>query len=161
MSWFNVGATAITALGQINQGAAAAASGRLAAKQADYQAGIERENAQAQSVLIRKQRRYVVGSATAAAAASGVVAGEGSSGEINRQIYEDSEQDAYQAILSGNRRERELRLSGVASRTAGSIAQSNSNLQAFGTVLEGGYQAGKANGYFTNKAPATKKAPPP
>jgi inosine-uridine nucleoside N-ribohydrolase len=137
MSWIAVGASAVQAFGQYKSGQAAKAQGEAVAGQLEYQGTVEQNNAMQQAQMIRRAQRNAVGQADTAAAASGIVVGQGSAGEVDRQIYEDSEHDAYQAILSGNRRQRQLDLQAVSARTGGNIAAANANAQAVSTVMGG------------------------
>lgn len=138
---FLVSATAISVFGQLQSGRAAQAQGAMQGQQLDYQAKVERDNALQTAMLIRRQGKYAVGAADVAAAGSGVVVGQGSAGEADRQIYQDTEHDAYQAILSGDRRGRGLEVQAVGARAQGDIAKSNSVMSAAGTVMSSGYQA--------------------
>ena len=137
---FLIASTTISVFGQLQAGQAARAQGAMQGQQLDYQAKVERDNALQTASLIRRQGRYAVGAADVAAAASGVVVGQGSAGEAERQIYQDSEQDAYQAILSGDRRARGLSVQAVGARASGDIANANAQMAAAGTVLSSGYK---------------------
>ncbi len=138
-----------TAAGQIMSGKFARAQANLQGDINDWQAGIERQTALKTAEMIRTAARRQVGSANAAAAAAGVVVGEGSSGEAERYIYEQSEKDAYQAILEGDRRARGLEVGGAFSRAQGRMAEAAGWLNATGTVLQGGYNMMRASGWRT------------
>ena len=152
MSWISIGASAVTAFGQIQAGQAAKTRGGLEGQQLDYQAGVEHDNGIEHARLIRRQQRQIVGSADAAAAASGVVVGQGSAGEVDRQLYQDTEHDAYQAILAGDRKQREAQVKAVGARTGGAMAAANANLAAVGTVLGGAYQGLRGSGWKSGGA---------
>ena len=137
---FLISSTTISVFGQLQSGQAARAQGAMQGQQLDYQGKVEHENALQTATLIRRQGRYAVGSADVAAAASGVKVGEGSAGEADRQIYQDTEHDAYQAILNGDRRARGLNVQAVGARASGDIANTNAQLGAVGTVLSSGYK---------------------
>lgn len=153
MSWISIGAAAVSAFGQYQSGQAAKAQGNLQAGQLNYQGSVEQQNAMQQAEMIRRQQRYAVGRSDVAAAGSGIVVGEGSAGEADRQIYQDSEHDAYQAILSGNRKARSLSLQASGARAAGDMAATNADEQAFGTVLGGAYQGLRGSGWRTGGMP--------
>lgn len=153
MSWINIGASAVTAFGQYQKGQAAKAQGGMQGQQLDYQASVEKDNATQQAEMIRRNQRYAVGSADTAAAASGVVVGQGSAAEVDRQIYVDSEHDAYQTILNGNRRARSLNLTASGARASGDMEASNAEISAAGTVLAGGYQGLRGSGWRTGGMP--------
>lgn len=156
MSWVSIGASAVTAFGQIQAGQAAKTRAGLEGQQLDYQGGVERDTGMEHARLIRRQQRTAIGSADAAAAASGVVVGQGSAGEVDRQIYQDTEHDAYQAILAGDRKQRSLQVQAVGGRAAGDMAAANGITAAAGTVLAGAYQGLRGSGWKSSAAPAKK-----
>lgn len=147
MSYIMAAGTAITAFGQYESGQAAKSQGQMQGKMLEYQGTVERANALQQAALIRRAQGYAIGRADTAAAASGVVVGQGSAGEVDRQIYTDSERDAYQAILGGERRASGLHVSAVGAESAGDVAAANADAQAAGTVLQGGYQMLRGSGW--------------
>lgn len=149
MSYVMAASTVVSALGQYQSGQAAKAQGAMQAQALQMQGEQERDAAKQQAALIRKAQRYAVGTADTAAAASGVVVGQGSAAEVDRQIYQDSEHDAYQALLSGDRRARGLSVQGVGARAAGDMAAANADMQAFGTVLQGGSMMLRGSGWRT------------
>ena len=155
MSWISIGASAVTAFSQIQAGQAAKTRGGLEGQQLDYQGGVEHDNGIEHARLIRRQQRQVIGSADAAAAASGIVVGQGSAGEVDRQIYQDTEHDAYQAILAGDRKQRSLQVQAVGGRAAGDVAAANGITAAAGTVLGGAYQGLRGTGW--KSTPPAKK----
>jgi len=142
-------ATSVTALGQYQQGQAAKAQANYQAGQQDYQAKVEQDDALATAEMIRKAGRRQVGEANAAFAASGVKVGEGSAGEVDREIYQGSEHDAFMSILTGDRRARGLREEADLTRAAGKNAARAGVINAFGTVLGGGYSALRNSGWRT------------
>ena len=100
----------------IGQGASAdlnASSGyqnaMLSTDQAEYDAGQAEQHGQDQARVIRRVGRRVAGSQRAGYAASGVQIGEGSAGQVERETVTDTEHDAYQAILNGQRQALSLR----------------------------------------------------
>lgn len=167
------GATAMGVMGQLNQGEATKAQynaqgamqkmqGDMQGMQLDHSAALAKEDALFQAQMIRKKQKEAIGSADVAAAGSGIVVGEGSAGEADRQIYKDSEQDAFMAIANGNRTANRLnteadfaRAGGANAQTyarvAGDNAESNANMAAFGTVLSGGSKMMNDPGWKTWK----------
>ncbi|MGL4650078.1 MAG: hypothetical protein ACRC1H_11760 [Caldilineaceae bacterium] len=150
MSWINVAIGGSNAFSAISSGRNAQGLGNMQGEVADYQAGVERESSLKLASVIRRAGREQVGRASAAAAAAGVKVGDGSSGEVERQINLDVENDAFQAILEGSRRGRALKLEGVYARTQGSLARSAANVQAVNALAQGAYQ-GHVN--WRNRAP--------
>lgn len=137
---------ALQAYGQYNQGQAARRQGEFVGAQDDYAASVALKDAQTQAQMIRRAGARAVGRADVNAAASGIVVGEGSSGEVDKQIYTDSEHDAYTALLNGSRRARGLQVDAVASRAGGRSAEYASDASAVGTALSAGYKADRAWG---------------
>lgn len=125
----------MSVMGSIQQGQASNAQAQAQAGQMEYSARVARDDALSQAQMIRKQQRYAIGSADTAAAASGVVVGEGSAGEADHQIYQDSEHDAFTSILNGERRARGQDIEASLTRTAGANAEKNGLLTGIGTAL--------------------------
>jgi hypothetical protein len=141
--------TAMSAISQIQQGQAAKNTSDASAALDNYQAKVERDNAAASADLYRKAGRRQVSAADAAFGASGVQVGEGSAGEVDRQIYNDSEHDAYMTLLTGERRAQGLQTQGKLTQASGRAAQAASYMNAAGTVLGGAYSAARASGWRT------------
>jgi hypothetical protein len=142
--------TAMSGFSALQQGKTANAQANMQAQQADYEATIEQQNALRTAAMIRRAGAKQVGQANAAYAGAGVKIGEGSAGETERQITQDYEHDAFQALLEGSRRASGLRLDASMQRTQGKLAQSAGLVNAVGNVLQGGYSALKASGWRTN-----------
>lgn len=150
MSWVMVAVTGMNAFNQIQQGKYANAQAGLQAAQNDYQAQVEQDNALKTAALIRRAGKRQVGQANAAYAAAGVKVGEGSTLETERQIDQDVEHDAFQAILEGGRRARGLRTEGELTRINGRMQETAGYVNAVGTVMGGMYQGMRSNGWRTN-----------
>lgn len=133
----------MSVMGSVQQGQADNAMAQAKAGQMDYSARVARDDALAQAQMIRKQQRFAIASSDVAAAASGVVVGEGSAGEANRQIYQDTEHDAYMSILNGERRASGQEIEASLTRTAGANAEKNGYLKGMSTALGAGYEASK------------------
>lgn len=149
MSFVAVAVTGFNAFQNIQAGKYAQGQANLSAMQLEYQGKIERETALETARVIRRAGRKVLGQATAAYAGAGVKVGEGSASEVERQITQDVEHDAYQAILEGNRRARGMETQGALTRIDGDLRARAGYVNAIGTVLGGGYQAMRANGWRT------------
>jgi hypothetical protein len=141
--------TAVNALGQVQQGKTARAQANIQAGLSEYQAQVEQDNALKMAEIIRRAGRKQVGQANAAFAGAGVKVGEGSAAEVERDITQGYEQDAFQAILEGNRRARGLQTDAAMERAQGRMAQAAGYVNAVGTVLGGAYQGMKSNGWRT------------
>lgn len=141
--------TAVNALGQVQQGKTARAQANIQAGLSEYQAQVEQDNALKMAEIIRRAGRKQVGQANAAFAGAGVKVGEGSAAEVERDITQGYEQDAFQAILEGNRRARGLQTDAAMERAQGRMAQAAGYVNAVGTVLGGTYGAMRANGWRT------------
>lgn len=140
MSWVNLavgGAKAITAIGQ---GTAADISARAQAGMLDYQAKVETDIAMHTAELIRRAGHAQVGKAEASYAAAGVKVGEGSALETDRQIYQDSEHDAFQAILEGQRRALGLQTDAELTRINGRLMKQAGYVNAVSALASSAYQ---------------------
>jgi hypothetical protein len=153
MSFVTVAITGFNAFQQVQAGNYAKGQAGLQADQMDYQAKQEQQNALETARIIRRAGHRAVGQATASYAGSGVVVGEGSAGDVEREMTQDVEHDAYQSILEGDRRALGLRTQGEMSRIDGSMKRTAGYMNAFGTVLGGSYQAMKNNGWRTGSGP--------
>lgn len=146
VGWVSANATAITAVAAV-AGAATTAyasieQGEQQKAAADYNARIAENNAAyqndaavAQAEKIRKVGAEQQAQAAAGLAASGVKLGEGSAVDINRTIGQNTEQDAFNALLSGQRATASGDQTASLLRTSGDNAVSNSYIGAGATVL--------------------------
>lgn len=149
MSWVMVAVTGMTAFNNVQQGRYAKAQSGLQAVMSDYQAQVEQDNALKTAEMIRRAGRRQVGQANAAFAGAGVKVGEGSAAEVERDITQGYEHDAFQALLEGGRRAAGLRLDGQLTRINGDMQETAGYVNAVGTVLGGMYQGMKSNGWRT------------
>lgn len=133
--------TVLSAAGAIKSGMDQQEGYNAQAQQTLNQAAYSADAAKAQAEKIRRAGRAQVGEAKASLAASGVKLGEGTALEIDKQITQNAEEDAFSALLSGNRTtaaaQEEAKLLGK----AGSNAATNSVLGAAGTVAQAGWKA--------------------
>jgi len=144
-----VAMTGLNAFQQVQAGKYAKAQAGLAAAQADYQAQVEQDNALKTAEVIRRAGRKQVGQANAAFAGAGVKVGEGSAAEVERDITQGYEHDAFQALLEGGRRARGLQTDAELTRIDGSMRETAGYVNAVGTVLGGTYGALRASGWRT------------
>lgn len=143
------GSASMSVMGSVQQGQADNAMAQAKAGQMDYSARVARDDALAQAQMIRKQQRFAIASSDVAAAGSGVVVGEGSAGEANRQIYQDTEHDAYMSILNGERRASGQEIEASLTRTAGANAEKNGYLTGISTALGAGGKITSQPGWKT------------
>lgn len=136
--------TTLEVAGQLQQGKAAQRQANDDAARLDYQAQIEQANALNHAQLIRRQGVSDRARSVAGAAASGVVVGQGSAGDAERQVMQDAEADAYMAILNGDNAAKGLRADAESRRRAGRDAKRASQIGAFSTLLSRGAQGLKA-----------------
>jgi hypothetical protein len=149
VSYVSVATSFTNAFNQIQAGRYAEKQAELMAGQQEYLAQVEQENALKTAEIIRRAGRRQVGQANAAYAASGVVVGEGSAGEVEGHIRQDVEHDAFQALLEGNRRGRGMQVGAAMLRLDGSMRATAGYVNAAGTALGGTYQGMRANGWRT------------
>jgi hypothetical protein len=131
--------TGLSVLGQIQQGQQQADYYEAQAKQSEINAAYTRQDAMTQAEKIRRAGRRQVGETNAQLAASGVKLGEGTPLELTRETIELSEQDAFSAILSGERGYTQGMTEARSMRSAGRNAVSNSILGSAGTIATGWY----------------------
>jgi len=147
--------TAVSTVGSIVQGNQQADMMDYQRRQAEADAQASAEQGQVQADKIRKAGRLQQSEAKAALAASGVETGAGTPVKIVSEIWKNTEQDAQQAIIGGNRQAANLQSEASASAIAGRNARTAGYLRAGGSLLQGGY--GIAQGWRTAPA-ATSSA---
>lgn len=136
-----VAAGAMSAYSTIQQGKQASLNAEAQAEQAAADANAERSAAVVQAERIRKLARIQAGEANSALAASGVEVGEGTALNINREIYENAEEDAILTVMGGQNRANRLFADSSNYRMAGRQAQGSSYGQAASTLLSTGASA--------------------
>lgn len=149
MSYVNAAITASNAFNAFHQGKLGREQAEMQAMRLDYQAKLDRDAAMKTAEVIRRAGRKQVGAANAAYAGSGVVVGQGSAAEVEREITQDYEHDAFQALLEGDRSARGREVDARMARISGRATETAGMVNAFSTALAGGYQALKANGWRT------------
>lgn len=142
-----IAGTGMQVSGQISAGRTAEANARLDAADMDYQAAMERDNAQLQARSYRREGRAIRGQTLGAIAASGVKIGEGSALDAEREVMTNAETDAELAILRGEQTGRGLNTRATLTRMAGRQARRAANMQAFNTLLSAGAQGMQASGW--------------
>lgn len=128
----------VQAVGAVQQGRAAKSQAYGEARQMDYQAAVERDNAAAEAAVIRRMGERARGETLAGAAASGIKIGEGSALDAERQVMEDAATDEYLALLTGDRNARSLEASASQRRAAGRAARNAGYMQGFTSLLSAG-----------------------
>jgi hypothetical protein len=149
MSFVIAAVGGMNAMQQVQAGKYAKGQAYLQAQQADYQAGIEQQTALQTAGLIRKAGARQVSAANAGYAAAGVKVGAGSALETERYIDQGSEHDAFQALLTGDRRASGLRTQATMDRIGGDAAERGGYVSAVGTLLSSGANAMRAGGWRT------------
>jgi len=149
MAYVMVAVAGFNALNAIQQGRTAKGQADLQAQQSEYQAQQEQETALETARIIRRAGRRQVGAATAGYAAAGVRVDQGSAADVQGQIAQDVEHDAFQAILDGGRRAGALRTDAALTRINGRMQRSAGYVNAVGSVLQGGASALRAGGWRT------------
>jgi hypothetical protein len=140
----------VQAFSQIQQGRQAGQRADEQGRQLDRQAAVEADNAQAEASRIRRAGDTARGQTVGAYAASGVKVGEGSALEAERQVMQDYEQDAYMAILTGQRRAGALQEEAASVRRAGRDARRAGYISAGTSLLSAGASGMRAGGWRAN-----------
>lgn len=125
------------AAGSVIQGLSAYQAGRAQAAISEAQAVAERDAAQQQADRLRDKTRRAVGAARAAYAGAGVAVDSTTVLDATQDIQARGNTDAYMALLTGERRAREVRFQGRMARAAGMQALGASFLRAGSQVASG------------------------
>lgn len=153
---------AVSAAGSISQGNAASRQANQQADVQQYQAAVERDNAEAEAVRIRRAGEAARGQTVSAIAASGVQIGQGSALDAERQVMTDYSTDEYIAILTGERRGRAFEQQADQTRAAGRDAKRAGYFNAATSLLSAGAAGARASGGWkgTNNAPVVNRDVP-
>lgn len=143
--------TAVSVIGTVASGQQQKAMYKAQSQQAQNEAAYAADAAKAQAEKIRRMGRIQRSETSAALAGAGVKLGEGTALEIDKDITERVEEDAFATILSGRRALQAGDAQSSLLRTAGNNAERNSYMQAGATVLQAGATFGKA-GWKSNLA---------
>lgn len=130
----------------ISQGITAKGNANLQAADMEYQAAIERDNAQQQAAAIRRQGQRDRGSLVASVATSGVKIGDGSAGDAELQVMQDANTDERLAILRGDQTSRQLNARAKITRRAGRDAQRAGYIGAATSLMSAAANYGQASG---------------
>lgn len=98
----------------------------------------DKDAAVAQADKIRRAAAAQAGAANASLAASGVSIGDGTAVRINEQIYNDSETDAYNTLLTGSRQQASANNQAGAISAQGNAAMISGTLNAGSSLLAAG-----------------------
>jgi hypothetical protein len=123
--------------GSLMQGYSSMQAGRAQRRLADAQAVAELDTATAQAEDIRRKTRSTRGAARAALAGAGVAVDAGSALDIDQDIAMRGFSDAEMALLTGQRRARQLRYEGRLAQIEGRQAIGASLLQAGSQLGQG------------------------
>lgn len=129
--------TGVSVVGQVMQGRAQAKAASIEAQQLELQAAQQREAARQEAENIRRAGEKQAGAARAALAGAGVDVGSGTAININEDIYQGSEMDAYNTLLTGGRTADATSFRASQTYKAGSNALTSSLLSAGTTALSG------------------------
>lgn len=125
--------------------AAQAASSYADARRALFDARMARDVAAVQARTVRREGAEFRSAARAAFGANSIMVDQGSALDTQRDITRRAEGDAIEALLLGERQSRQLQQDAESSLTesamymaAGSNAEDNGQLSAWGALLQGG-----------------------
>lgn len=138
LTYAAVASTVVAAGSAIYTGVQAQNAADTNAELARRQGVQDADAAIAQADKIRKAARAQAGAANAALAGSGVSVGDGTAVRINEQIYQDSEQDAYNTLLTGSRAQRTANNQANVLTEQGNSAMVSGALNAGSSLLAGG-----------------------
>lgn len=113
------------------------------AAQGEADARAEQGDAQVEAERLRKIGKMNAAEANASMAASGANLGSAGALQINRQITENAEHDAYITEVGGDQRAMRLNTQAGLTRAQGKAARQGATLSAFATAVSG---AGAAYG---------------
>lgn len=131
-----IAATAVKAIGAIQQGSAAKAAGDYNASMLEQSAAVERQQTAAREDAKRRETRMVLGSQRAAFAQSGGGLG-GSAADVMQQSAINAELDALTLRYEGDLRARGMQADATSERFAGKQAQRQGYFSAAGSILSG------------------------
>lgn len=130
----------------ISGGITARGNANLQAADMEYQAAVERDNAQQEAMAIRRDGERARGETVTAIAASGVKLGEGSAADAERQVMQDAYTDERMVLLRGDQNARQMRARAQMTRRAGRDAQRASYLNAATSLMSSYASYSKASG---------------
>lgn len=134
---------AYTAYETIQTGRQEGALADYQAEQTEADARAEVGMAQLEAMRIRKAGQRQLAEANAAMAGSGIDTGEGSALNINREITQGAEEDAYLTIVAGNDRSARMGQDAYATRISGDMAERSALIQGGGSLISLGNSMSK------------------
>jgi hypothetical protein len=132
-----IGGTVLSMVGQQQQGRAQQKAANEQAQQVLNEGAYRADAAKQQAEKIRKAGAAQKGEARASLAASGVKLGEGTPLEVDREITQNSEEDALSALISGKRATSAAQEESKMLAKAGRNAMTSSVLESGGTLAKG------------------------
>lgn len=129
--------TGVSVLGSVSQGRAQQKAANEQAQQVLNEGAYRADAAKQQAEKIRKAGAAQKGEARASLAASGVKLGEGTPLEVDREITQNSEEDALSALISGKRATSAAQEESKMLAKAGRNAMTSSVLESGGTLAKG------------------------
>lgn len=130
--------TAMTALGSVSAGNAAAANNNAMATQAENAARLSRASAQRAAAENLRKSRIMQGNAIADAASSGGNASDVGVANIVGDIAAEGQYRAMSSIFEGDVQANNYTTQASALRTEGSAARKSGYMKAVGSVFDGG-----------------------
>lgn len=146
-----IGGTVLSVVGQQQQGKAQQKAYEAQAQQTVNEGAYRADAAKQQAEKIRKAGAAQKGEARASLAASGVKLGEGTPLEVDREITQNSEEDALSALISGKRASSAAEEEAGMLVKAGGNASSNAMYGAASSVLQGAGSIAKTGWKTTSK----------
>lgn len=147
---FAIVGAGMQASSQITAGITAKGNANLQAADLEYQAAVERDNAQQEAEAIRRAGRKARGETITAVAASGVRIGEGSAADAEREVMQDAMTDERLALLRGDQAGRQLVARAQMTRRSGRDAMRAAWLNAGTSLLSSYGNYTKASGSSFN-----------
>lgn len=150
MSYVNGSVALANVLTSRQTGKAARGAAESQALQLGFQADAEDAAALETAKVIRRAGARQVSQAKAAYAGAGVKVGEGTAQLVENEIEQNVEHDAFQALLTGQRRANSMRTQADLARISGKVSQTAAEMNGINSALAYGNQAMKASGWRTN-----------
>lgn len=136
-----VAATALGAMGKIQEGNAAEAAGKFSARQRERNAKSTMASAIRENIEIRRMGDQMGSDAAAAMAAGGGVTDDAGAIKTLADIQQVTDFNALSAIYTGGQKSDTQNMQAAMDRMAGEQAKQQSRFAAASTVLSGGSQA--------------------
>lgn len=143
---FAIVGASMQASSAISGGITAQGNANLQAGDLEYQAAVERDNAQQDATTIRRAGRRARGETITAIASSGVKLGEGSAADAEREVMQDAFTDERMALLRGEQSSRQLKARATITRRAGRDAKRAGVMGAATSLMSSYANYSKASG---------------